>query len=94
MYTQHSHFGRIIFGAALFALVSVFVLILWNWLMPAIFGLGQVNYLQSAGLLLLSKILFSGFGRGRHHIGERDLWRNKFEMRFGNRNFHEAEKGD
>ena len=44
------------------------VMVLWNWLMPALFyGAREINYLQAMGLLLLSKILFGGFhGRGGH----------------------------
>ncbi|MDR0302463.1 MAG: hypothetical protein LBI04_09165 [Treponema sp.] len=41
-----------VFGAAL--------MVLWNALMPQIFGLGQISYLQAAGLLLLARILFGG----------------------------------
>jgi hypothetical protein len=34
---------------------------LWNWLMPAIFGLGTITYWQALGLMALSWILFRGF---------------------------------
>lgn len=30
---------------------------LWNWLMPAIFGLPTIGYLQALGLIILSRIL-------------------------------------
>jgi hypothetical protein len=50
---------------ALAATVFGFVVMwLWNWLMPAIFGLHLISYWQALGLLVLSKILFSSF-RGR-----------------------------
>jgi hypothetical protein len=39
------------------------VMSLWNWLMPAIFGLKPVTFLQALGLLVLGKILFGGFHR-------------------------------
>jgi hypothetical protein len=32
-------------------------MLLWNWLMPLIFGLKKISILQSIGLVLLSKIL-------------------------------------
>jgi hypothetical protein len=38
---------------------------LWNWLIPPIFNGPAINYWQALGLLLLSKILFGGFG-GKH----------------------------
>jgi hypothetical protein len=41
------------------------VMLLWNKLMPSIFGFPIVNYWQSVGLVVLAKILFGGFGP--HH---------------------------
>jgi hypothetical protein len=35
---------------------------LWNWLMPEIFGLHAISFWQALGLMLLSWILFGGFG--------------------------------
>lgn len=32
--------------------------LLWNWLMPTIFGLTKITILQAAGLLLLSGFIF------------------------------------
>ena len=37
---------------------------LWNWLMPALFGLPRVTFWQALGLLALCRILFGGTGRG------------------------------
>ena len=37
------------------------VMLLWNWLMPVIFQLPTISFLQAAGLFALSKILFSSF---------------------------------
>ena len=60
--------------AAFFAfLFGWFVMLLWNWLMPAIFGLPAITYWQGWGLVLLSHILITGgwgsggHGPGRHH---------------------------
>jgi hypothetical protein len=47
-------------GIALFALFGWFVMLLWNWLMPEIFGLKEVTYWQAWGLMILSWILFKG----------------------------------
>ena len=49
----------IILALAVFGLVTM---LLWNALMPAIFGLPVITYLQALGLLLLSKILLGRFG--------------------------------
>jgi hypothetical protein len=43
------------------------VMVLWNWLMPALFsGVNEIGYLQALGVLVLSKILFGGFRHGCH----------------------------
>jgi hypothetical protein len=47
--------------AVLFALIfGLAVKALWNWLMPAVFGLAVITYWQAFGIIVLSKILFSG----------------------------------
>jgi hypothetical protein len=61
-------------GAALFALVfGWLVMILWNWLMPSLFHLGEVGYWQAFGIVILAKLLFGsiggrGPGGGRHRV--------------------------
>jgi hypothetical protein len=47
---------------AVIALFGVVVMFLWNYLLPPIFDLPQIGYLQAAGLLILSRILFGGLG--------------------------------
>ncbi len=55
-------FGILAIGLAfLFGLV---VMLLWNWLMPEIFGLKRLTYWQAWGLFILCSILFKGFGSG------------------------------
>ncbi len=44
--------------------MSGIVLLLWNWLMPVIFGLKTISYIQALGLFILSRILFGRFGFG------------------------------
>ncbi len=57
--------------AVLFALLfGLVVKILWNWLMPALFGLGVITFWQAFGIVLLAKLLFGGFGHSqRGHDG-------------------------
>ncbi len=50
---------------AMVAGFSAVVMMLWNWLMPSILGLVAINFWQALGLLVLARILFSGFGHGR-----------------------------
>jgi len=53
----------IILGIAIAFIVGYIVMLLWNWLMPQLFGLPQVDYWQALGVLILAKIIF-GFGGG------------------------------
>lgn len=47
-------------------LFSGIVMVLWNNILPAVLHVSAITIWQAAGILLLSKILFSGF-RGRRH---------------------------
>jgi hypothetical protein len=55
----------LIFLAGLF-LLSAVVMWLWNFILPAVSGLGLLTYWQAMGLLVLCKILFGGFRFSRH----------------------------
>src|SRR5580704_17419236 len=72
--------------AVLFVVVLVglgFVVMgLWNWLMPALFGLKVIGYWQAVGLIILSTILFGGFrgggGRSGHRLsGASERWKQR-----------------
>jgi hypothetical protein len=39
-------------------LVSLPVMLLWNWLMPELFNLKQITWMQALGLTLLCGFLF------------------------------------
>jgi hypothetical protein len=87
-----------------FVMVAAFIFIggfavmsLWNWLIPTIFGLTTITWVQALGLLVLSKILFGGFrggagwgggfGGGRHHF-----WKQKMAERMENMSPEEKEQ--
>ena len=48
--------GLIIFGCMLYSLP---VYLLWNWVVPTIFGLSEITIWQSLGITLLSRFLFA-----------------------------------
>ena len=56
-------------------------MLLWNWLMPDIFGLKRLTYWQAWGLLILCHILFKGFGSG-HSSGRSDRKRRRELRRY------------
>ncbi len=74
--------GMAFVGLALlaWAAFSALVMLLWNALVPALFGGPALRYLQAAGLLLLSRVLFGGLRGGRCHRpwGHR-RWREHWE---------------
>jgi hypothetical protein len=61
---RHSHFFGLIFIIAAIAAFAAVTMLLWNWLMPAIFGLPLLSYWQATGILVLARLLFGGIG---HH---------------------------
>ena len=74
--------GGLVLAAVLAFLFGLFVMLLWNWLMPAIFGLGEITYWQGWGLVVLAAILFKmgpHSGNMKHHD---TLWKQKFRDRF------------
>jgi hypothetical protein len=61
------------------------VQLLWNWLMPSIFGWRQVTFWQALGLLALCRILFGGLGR---HGSDRSKIRRRIAERVAERREH------
>lgn len=71
---------------------------LWNWLMPALFGVRTITYWQALGVWILSRILLGGFHprpsdrRWRAHLidrwekmspEERERFRERLRHRWG-----------
>ncbi|SNR26229.1 hypothetical protein SAMN04488009_0474 [Maribacter sedimenticola] len=63
VYKTFKIFFYILLGIGIAFLVGYIFMRLWNWLMPYLFGLPEVDYWMALGILLLSKIIF-GFGGG------------------------------
>ena len=64
------------------------VMRLWNWLMPSLFHLPAITFVQALGLLVLSKLLFGGFHR---HSGGRG-WRRDMKQRWEQMSPEERER--
>jgi hypothetical protein len=85
--------------AAFIAIGGEIVHLLWNWLVPALFGWRQITFWQAVGVLALCRILFGGFGfHGAHRAysgrrmaerwaqmtpEEREEFRQRFRARCG-----------
>ncbi len=81
------------------ALGGAVVRLLWNWLLPPLFGWHPLTFWQALGLLALCRILFGGFGLhggprghvrrrmaarwGRMTPGERERFRSAMRQRWG-----------
>lgn len=84
---------------AVFALALAWVtMLLWNWLVPALFGGPVIKYLEAAGLMILGRLLVGGFHRGgchghrhwkHHHHG---YWKRRWEEKMANMTPEEREK--
>ena len=80
-----------IVGLLLFiAIGGALVLLLWNWLLPSLFGWREITFWQALGILALCRILFGGLGpyrssgsrmRGRM----RERWNERWEERWAER---------
>lgn len=83
------HFISMIIGGILLAgliafLLGFVVMLLWNWLMPLIFGLPEITYWQGWGLVLLAHILFKAGPRHHDHDHDDDghlEWKARFRNR-------------
>jgi len=77
-----------ILGLGFIALFIFIVMSLWNWLVPLLFHGPVLNYWQTAGLFLLSKILLTGVAphsrdrRYRFHKYDKD-WKEKYYTKYG-----------
>ena len=60
------------------ALFGFVVMALWNWLMPALFGLKVIGYWQALGLVILCRVLFGGRGT----MGRNRYWRHRMMERW------------
>jgi hypothetical protein len=79
--------GLFFLKCALLAVLAVIVfglvtLLLWNWLVPELFNGPVINFWQALGLLILSKILFSGLGKKGGSHGPAPYWKQRLHEKF------------
>jgi len=74
-------FKMVLFALLAVAAMGAVVMWLWNWLIPTLFHGPEIDYLQSLGLMLLSRILFRGFvggPKGMCHGQNGGNWKGKW----------------
>lgn len=71
-----------LFFLAVITAFSAVVMALWNAILPQVLGVKTISFIQALGILLLSKILFGGFGGGRRWGGRhgRESMQEKWRM--------------
>ncbi len=75
------------------AVLGAVVMLLWNAVMPEVFGLAVITFWQAVGLLLLSHILLRGWGPWHRRWGWRnEHWRRRMEERLAAMTPEEREK--
>ncbi|MFZ2907059.1 MAG: hypothetical protein WAZ98_12705 [Cyclobacteriaceae bacterium] len=84
--------GMIVIGAILVFGFVMATMYLWNWLIPALFAGPVITFWQALGLLALSKILFSGFGRGGHRPWRGRHWKSHLKDRWSSMTPEERER--
>ena len=88
---------RILFGLLAVvlgtAVLGSIVMLLWNAVVPELFGLTAITFWQAVGLLLLSHILLRGWGPWHRRWGWRnERWRHRMEERLAAMTPEEREK--
>ena len=74
-------------------LFSLAVMGLWNAILPAVLGVKAITFIQAFGILILSKILFGGFGRrGGWNRGGHHQWKRGMQDKWANMTPEEREK--
>lgn len=87
--------AKIVAGIIIFVPLFLFgTMYLWNWLVPTLFHGPIINIWQTLGLIVLSKILFGGFGKkmGGHHHNRHHNWKQRMHEKMGDMSPEEREQ--
>jgi len=71
--------GGIVIAVVFAFLFGYFVMLLWNWIMPTLFGLPEITYWMGFGIILLGRLIFGNFGPGhhKHDNPHKHYWRSR-----------------
>jgi Ca2+/H+ antiporter, TMEM165/GDT1 family len=81
----------LLFGTIAVLVFGFVVMGLWNNILVAVTGVKAITFLQALGILLLSKILFGGFGGGKSWRGS-PAWKEKMNQRWDKMSPEERDK--
>jgi hypothetical protein len=80
--TVLKYIGFGILGVGFVILAVFLVMLLWNWLIPELFNGPEINFWQTAGLFILSKILLTGMPGDSSGRRSRRDWRRKYHGKY------------
>ena len=67
----------------IFLMGSILLMVLWNWLMPTVFGLKTIHLGEAAGFFFMARLLFGRYpfwsGNKRMNYPGRHQFREKWE---------------
>jgi hypothetical protein len=78
--------GGIFLAVILAFLFGYVVMLLWNWIMPTLFNLPEIDYWMAFGIIILGRLIFGGFGHGHNNPKKSDhnerFYSSKFKSKF------------
>lgn len=82
---------KCVLGAMVFLLLGALITMgLWNWLVPELFSGPDITFMETLGLLLLTRILFGHWGRGR--FGGAHPWKHRYQQKLAAMSPEERER--
>jgi len=78
-------------GIAFVLVLGLVTMLLWNWLVPAIFNGPEIRFIEAIGLWLLAKLLFGRWGGGRCGNGKY-AWKHRFQEKLSSMTPEERER--
>ena len=84
-----SWYKFVLMAVAGIAVAGLVVMALWNWLVPVLFGLQQISFLQALGLLVFGRLLF---GSLRCRPSPHDRWHRQLGESWKGKTPEEREK--
>ncbi len=82
--------GFTVCAVTIVAMFGYIVMLLWNNVLVEVTPIKPINFWQSLGLLLLSKILFGGFNKGFAQKGK--MWSSEMKAKWHNMSTEEKEQ--
>lgn len=74
-------------AAGLALLFGYVVMLLWNWLMPELFGLATIGFWQAFGIVFLARIIFGGGGmKGHGDSSKSEKWKSSRSKKYNKDN--------